>query len=293
MSVKKFLKVAISIIIVGLISLFIGLYFGGKHNVIWKNHKAYIAKLVTYERNFDKDDINSLDLDLSDINVKIVEGKKWKLTSKLVNNKPKVNVNGGKLSIALRAKDFSTEGFYFDNMDEDLVLTVPDRVELNNFNIKSKNSQINIEHLNSLTSKLSLVDGSQTINDLAGENLTLDSKDGDTDIKNLKLGGKFNFSSQDGQSNIANLAAESLNFSLDDEEMDIDSIKLTKKSVINLTNSNLTIKKAQIPAFISNERIDLDNEERVDYHKGDEKQALELIQQQDNNQVSVSNLSIR
>ena len=187
-AVKIIVTVSLGILFVGILSVILGLKFGGKAN--WGFDLAtmkYTDQTETVENTIDLDDFDSLDIEVSSMDVMIKHGDSYRLEYKAEEGRePVIEQNGGKLKITQPSGSSFKIGIDLSAIDENYTIVVPDGADVIKLDARLSSGDLITDHVN-ISGKIHASSGDVLLSDVEGEKLDVSVSSGEIGCDKIKV----------------------------------------------------------------------------------------------------------
>ena len=246
---KKGLAITIIIcailFVIGGVLIAIGVVNGGAmmFNIDYKNHKITSSKNAELiSGNEDVDAFTEFDIDVDAAKVTIVKGDSYNVTYKLYEqSKVDISVESGKLIIKRKAeKNNFNFGFFMDNVEPYIQITIPEDAEIKDGKINSDAGSVILSDLEMNNLSLNVDAGEINLSDSTLNELTIEDNAGSVTFDNLTAK-KANINTDYGDINVNDSEIEDLSADLDAGDLDIDMSKVNNLE-INVDYGDVDVK---------------------------------------------------
>ena len=198
-AVKIILTVSLGILFVGILSVILGIKFGGKAG--WGFDLAtmkYSDQTETVENTVDLDDFDSLDIEVSSMDVMIKHGDSYRLEYKAEEGRePVIEQKGGKLKITQPSGGSFKIGINLAGIDEHYTIVVPDGADVIKLDARLSSGDLATDHVN-ISGKIHASSGDILLSDVEGDELDVSASSGEIGCDKIKVKeAKFDVSSGD------------------------------------------------------------------------------------------------
>lgn len=240
MSMSKFIKVMVSILLIGLV-LTVGGYLAGG----FRSFSIYNSKIIfndeknIVEKSYNISDVKKIKVDASNIDkIEIVTSSEFKLETKTYdlgdgNNTISYNVTDGVLSVkeqSLRNKinfSFMTNS----HSNEKIKISIPNDVSLDDVNVVSSSSKVNIS-------------------DVLLKNLSINCDYGNMDLKNINTEGDISIVGNSANIDFDNVSCNKLNANCDYGNINGKGVKVNNFNV-NTDSGNIKLSSLNVSEMLS------------------------------------------
>lgn len=237
---SKVLKVSLYMILVGIILATVGFALGGRgFNISFGSGINIYDESKRVTENFDLEEFNTVKIDVSYLdNIEIVKGNGYKLSmdyhmSENDSNKIEYSLDNKILSIKdNRLNNMNINIGFFNDKNDKITLYVPEECNLEELNIQTSSSDINVTNINSNITNIVCNYGDVILSNLNSDNITLDSSSGEIKVRNIQ-GKDMKINNSYGDVDIENSNIANTNASLSSGDFEFDNVEFKNLIVDN------------------------------------------------------------
>ncbi|MCR5688472.1 MAG: DUF4097 domain-containing protein [Lachnospiraceae bacterium] len=198
-TVRNILIAAAVLLPAGIIITMLGIFFGGRsqwginyENMSYEDDGGLASDTVVLS------DFDTLELDVSSIDVIILRGDSYSLSYRTEKNKvPEITEENGTLTVKQPSTGFISFGFTTGYVENSYTITVPESAGVISVNIDSSSGEIMAESVK-LAGTINTSSGEVVMNDVEGDDISVTTSSGEIVADKLRMGkGKFTCSSGD------------------------------------------------------------------------------------------------